>query len=437
MKLVKVINDLFKHIFEADIPCIHMRYKSIDEENIYRGDFDLFLPKEYLDKVLEIIFEICSSNSINFYIDSRKYGKTKIVLFGSEQKKIVLEIWNFLDVKDIKKKIPKFIDPNLTKQFIIKEDDQFKFDLEIEALYYVSHLYSKSKDLNNIDVKNRLEYYFNKLQKLEICKCNFIVTLFGSLLFGEVSTKEASIKVNSYLIDIGFFEYNALFSRFSFTIRTKMEINKIYAKFLLFTNIVPFVGPDGVGKTSVIEKSIEDNGNFRYYRFKKMYRKSFIYEIVHKVYKMKLNAKKINFAKNEIDDKMAIWNLVISVLNYPILFLYSIIGGKIILSDRYFYEFLFNDLRDLHKKAYLNTYSKYLLKCVPNNYFLVHLDCDTDLILARKNELSRNNIDFFRSNMFKIILMQKPMIYTYINTSNDIYLNNENLKYVLKLGLSL
>lgn len=433
MKLVKVINDLFKHIFKDDIPSIHIRYKAIDEDNIYKGDFDLFVAKENLDKILEIIFEICSLNNINFYIDSRKYGKTKVVLFGAEQKKVVLEIWNFLDVKDVKGKISKFINPNLTKQFIIKENDQFKFDLEIEALYYVSHLYSKSKDLTNVDVKNRLEYYVSKLKKLETCKCNFIITLCESLLFEEVSIKEASIKVNSYLVEIGFFDYNALFSRFSLTTRIKMEINKVYAKFLVFTNIVPVVGPDGVGKTSVIEKAIQDSGNFRYYRFKKMYRKSFIYEIVHKVYKMKLNAKKMSFAKNEIDDKMAIWNLLISVLNYPILFLYSVIGRKRILSDRYFYEFLFSDLRDLTKTAYLNIYVRYLVKCIPNSYVFVHLDCDTDIILVRKNELSRNNIDFFRTHMFKIILMQKPMIYAYINTANNLNVNNNNLIDILNL----
>ena len=65
---------LHKH----EIPIVLLRVKDISEDTLYSGDFDFYLDPTYKKKLFTFIFDFLSKNEINFFIDQKKYGKTKI-----------------------------------------------------------------------------------------------------------------------------------------------------------------------------------------------------------------------------------------------------------------------------------------------------------------------------------------------------------------------
>ena len=186
--------------------------------------------------------------------------------------------------------------------------------------------------------------------------------------------------------------------------------------------IIPVVGQDGVGKTTLIDSLVlSTNKKSQYYRFKKLFRKSFIYHVSYRYLNKKLSkiyGKKIE--KNDFDDYYGIFIIFTSLLRYPLLMLRTFFVHKMILSDRYFHDYILKNISFEDKKIVLRDRWTLLLKIIPNTYWFLQLDAPSDIILARKQEMSKYDIDMYRQLIFKLYLHKPSVVYTYINTKNEL-----------------
>jgi len=196
--------------------------------------------------------------------------------------------------------------------------------------------------------------------------------------------------------------------------------NRTKRKLLARIRLIPVVGPDGVGKTSLIEGVMMDSqkkmGSFR---FKKTFRVSPIYKLFLPILKYKLNKevnKSIDIGKSEIDDRYGNFVIFNAVLLFPLRVIKNFFSKKFVFVDRYFYEYLFENVRLKLGKPKLRDDWKFLLAFIPRTYMMVHLDAPSKLVLQRKQELDEEGISAYREYLFKTQLNKPFTVYSYINT---------------------
>lgn len=393
-----------------------LRYKPFTEEMAFSGDYDFITTEIHIDDILNTFFELASRDRINFVINRTKFGKLIIQINSNDNNKsILLEIWTHLDVKS-----------NNTLRYIFWEDivnhvhnyegTGYALSLDVEALYYLSHLKSKTKNLSLELIQERLSYYGNSLKEKHL---DYAV-LFESLLSDPSKRDVIAEAANSLLVEknILFTSANREKSTQEKKLRLKISLYRIYTQLLRCIKIIPVVGPDGVGKTSIITAFKEKSkSRIKCYRFKNLFRQSFLYSVTAPLLKRRLKEK---IATNKYDDLYGVWMVTIASLRFPLLVFLSFLTGKYYFSDRFFHDFILQDTRFLERKAKLRDNWKDMLRKTPNIFWFIHLDAPNQVILSRKDELNGYAIDTYRTEIFKMYLEKPSFIYSYINTANDI-----------------
>ncbi len=391
----------------------HLRYKPLTEEMAFNGDYDFITAPENIDPILKRLFEMASKQNVNFVLNRVKHGKVMVYLYsGTDDKVILLEIWTHLDVK-CDETLGYIFWEDLKAHVEYREGYGHALSMEIEALYYLSHLKSKKKDLTIELIQLRLRHYTQQLETSSPEVASWFKTLSK-----EPSQRDAiAKKANSALVDHKVLYREADREKRTIERQTRMKISqhRIYAQLLKKVRIFPVVGPDGVGKTSLIEMlKSHSRSKIKYYRFKNLFRHNILYQLSTPFLKKKLPEK---MEKNQYDDYYGDWIITIAAIRYPFLLLWTLFSKKFYFSDRFFHDFIIQDTRFLEKKAKLRKDWKKLLKKTPNSYWFLHLDAPTDVIIARKDELNREAIDSYRSDVFSMYLEKPSLIYSYINTS--------------------
>jgi len=265
------------------------------------------------------------------------------------------------------------------------------------------------------------------------------------IIFEFCSTNQycMSINRNKYSqVKVILFDKSTI-ERLTFVFVTCMptNINKfledIYNKkinFLKKINIIPVIGPDGVGKSTILNEvinTLEERVFFK--RFKKVVRNSVLYNIFHPLNKNSVR-KKVGkkSVKNQHDDIHYLLCILSALSAYPYLLFQILVKKRIVFLDRFFYDYLLKNISFLNKETYLRENWRLLLKIIPRSYFLIHLDADAKIILSRKEELSKDDIDKYRKLNFKLYLEKPSIVYVYINTGLKI----ERCKEVLLSALS-
>lgn len=408
-------------INQKQIPLVNLRYKPYDSMNAYSGDYDFFTSKEYIPEILQTIFDLASAFNISFTIDLTKYTKTKIVLFDDYNKNIILEIWSSLEVRDHDKQTLKYIFWEDVKNHLVEGvNTKYALPLEIEALYYLSHLSTKSKNLNAPEIQKRVNYY-----KEELKNNDKVLQLYINLSNNAENINKVSSKANKILVELGILNDRKNFKMILKETKLKIvsELHKNKSSLLKAQRFIPVMGPDGVGKTTIIESICKKfQKGAKYYRFKKTYRGSIIYNAIYPILKAsakkRLNMKKID--KNQVDDLYGNLIFYIALLKYSIFIIINLIFRKFRFADRFFYDLFLKNIRFIDKNATLRENWEILLKRTPKVFWLIQLDAPNDVILSRKRELSENDLNLYRKETFKLYINKPSILYTYINTSTDI-----------------
>jgi len=417
---VEVFKLFLQNVKSADIPLVLLRPREISETISYTGDYDFFISPEFNDSLLSIMFDTAVTTHSSFTVSRVKHGKVDITLYSRiDNKSIALEIWNILSVKDPMKKTLRYIHPEkLNAQIIKKDDGIFSLPLDVESLYYLSHLYTGGKKLTTPLVHERIEYYSSMLKD---------ANSEYQVLFEDLRNEKSEMKSVAHLANMALVEKELLplkgdigATLKELSLKTASTYNRTKRKLLAQIRLIPVVGPDGVGKTSLIEGvMIDSQKKMGSFRFKKTFRVSPIYKLFLPILKYKLDKEvnnSIDIGKSEIDDRYGNFVIFNAVLLFPLRVIKNLFSKKFVFVDRYFYEFLFENVRLKLGKPRLRSDWKFLLAFIPRTYMMVHLDAPTKLVLQRKEELDEEGIDAYRKYLFKTQLNKPFTVYCYINT---------------------
>lgn len=412
---INFLKQFLEELAARNIIIASLRFKPLTEEMAFSGDYDFITSAKNIDEILNSLFDLAASKCINFVINRSKFGKLVIQIHDKEEhKSIALEIWTHLDVKSDDSL--RYIFWEDIEKYIFYDGNGYSLSLDIEALYYLSHLKSKSKDLSVKLIQERLVYYRDALA----IKYQDYAGLFDALLLDHAKRDIIAETANRLLI-----EKNILYTAGNKDkaaqekkTRLRISLQRIYGQLLKKIRIFPVVGPDGAGKSSLIAAFKEKSKlRIKCYRFKNLFRQSFLYSVTAPFLKSKLSEK---IATNKYDDLYGSWIVTIASIRFPFLVILSFFTRKYYFSDRFFHDFILQDTRFMEKKTRLRDNWKDLLHKTPDIFWFIHLDAPTDVILSRKEELSADAIDSYRTEVFKMYLEKPALIYSYINTSNDI-----------------
>lgn len=402
--MINLVKQLFNSARKEDIPFVFIRPKDITEPDIYSGDFDLLIKPEKLNSFLSCVHKTCSEESINFRIKRVKKEKTNLTLFSKDFKNTVeFDLWTELDVRD--RSFPRTTHiswEQLEKSNCLVEND-FYYSLEnnFSVLFYLSHLLSKNKDINSPEVKKRINYY-RSLDNLDDTSIDFLSKI------DEKTMMQANKVLNS----------KKLFS-YSKSQRLNKSIFRLQKKLSEKSNLIAVIGPDGVGKTTIINR-LEKKYGARYFRFKKLFRKSLIYKLLLMLMMKKTEKiKGASIQKNQFDDLHYSKLFWISLVPGYFLSLISRFGTKKII-DRYYMDLLISGSRIQGKEIIVHKLAKKLIKIIPTTQCVIQLDAPTEIVLSRKQELSAYAINKFREIYFDLAIESKIPVYIYINTKNSI-----------------
>jgi len=420
MSAVEVFKILLGNIQKAQLPLILLRPREISENISYTGDYDFFIPPMYNNELLKIVLDTAISTNSSFTVTRAKHGKIDVTLLNSiDNKSIALEIWNILSVKDPEKKTLRYIYPQILAKYIQNNSEgKLSLSLDIEALYYLSHLFTGKKKLSTPLVKERLLYYLTSLKNSN----SKYHMLFNDLLQNKLEIKEVAHKANMILVDKGLLALKNNLKANIVEISTKISSNWIRIKRKLFSliRLIPIIGPDGVGKTTLIEavqKSTQKE--IGVFKFKKTFRVSPIYKILFPLFrymfKKELNVKK-QIGKSEVDDRYGNFVIFNALLMYPLRLIKNLFSRKFVFIDRYFHEHLMINARNKAKKSALRNDWKFWLAFIPRTYIIIQLDAPTEVIIKRKNELDEDSIEAYRTYLFQTFLEKPFIVYCYINT---------------------
>ena len=159
-----------------------------------------------------------------------------------------------------------------------------------------------------------------------------------------------------------------------------------------------------------------------------------IYGLLYKIwsYQARFDIKN-EMAKNQIDDIHGRFIFYIALFRYPFLAIAGLFGKKTVFTDRFFYDFLFYGSRfDLLQMNLRNEWKEMLQK-LPKTYWMIQLDAPEEIVLSRKQEMSAENICFYRKNIFMLYLEKPSYLYSYINTSGSLERCAKDLASVLSL----
>lgn len=369
-----------------------IRPKALNISSLFTGDIDMLIsPDAYLNFLL-CVKNICRKDALSFYVERKKHSKLELSIFDLRSNlEVKFDLWLYLDIRFARNK--KYISWStlVDKGEIIDNAGVYSLEKNFAALFYVSHLHSKKKDLNNLEVKQRIKYF------LETCPSDKVCSFLNNL------NQTTYAEVYHYFLDAFYYE------KTSKSLSRKIIYNLRNA--LLFSGAC-VVGPDGVGKGTIIDLLI-DKTESKYYRFKKIFRKSVLYVIQHRLFRDKKDSKNVFDEKNR---ESLFWfsllrGYLVIVLN---------LGRKRFVFDRYFYDLLIDGLRSENIAIKRGDDLNSKLRLTPSLKTIIQLDAPAIVIRARKAELADDKVDALSCLYLECAAKSYPKEFLYLNTDQSL-----------------
>ena len=394
------IETLFDDLRSNSVKCLMIRPKALHDTSLFVGDIDMLIsPDAYLNFLL-CVKNICRKDGLSFYVKRKKHSKLELTIFDlSSDLTVMFDLWFYLDVRYGKNK--KYIswETLIDKHAIIEESGRFSLEKDFSALFYISHLYSKKKDLSNKEVQARVTYFLNTEPSEKIC------------LYLQNLNEDTYSKVYDYFLKQGYYDGTTA----SLTRKLMFKLSSVGQ----FSNAC-VVGPDGVGKGTIIELLLERTAS-KYYRFKKTFRKSLLYILQHSLLRNKKDSKNVFDEKNR---KNLFW---FSLSRSYLVMLFNF-GRKRLIFDRYFYDLMINGLRSESIKMEKGDDFESKLKWAPKLKTVIQLDAPANVIRERKAELPDDKVDALSCLYLECAVSSHPKEFLYLNTDQSL----DNIKDFLE-----
>ncbi len=417
--------EILEEFKKNNLPIVELRPKEKDITNSYRGDHDYFLNPKFLRCVLGCINAICIRNQVSYIFKQSKTSKYRFELIG-EQGRIILELWPVLEltVSQDRHLGYRIITWSAIEEELSVSTGNSNIKDITYSLIYITHLYYKKKNLAADEVQNRLSIFQNRIKdssnELQHVARDTI-KLLESLQNGKTCIRNANAHAIQLINELSVKNASFLKSQYE-----KWRHRFHYWSTVKLCNLIPIVGPDGSGKSTLIFETTSEYGSKskkNSIRFKSI----FMLSPSYKWNLRRLKRAHRNLKKNKIDEYMINTILITSLFVFTAFFiLRRLIFARKTLIDRYFYDYLLVPLRNKGKPKRIPFYRLYTF-LIPATRHLVVLNCTTDQILMRKKELSEESISALMNLYLDQIVKKRIPKTLFCHTGEDLSRNKAHL----------
>lgn len=406
----------FKDLSQILSPAVLLRPKMLrNDDDYFEGDFDFLIGASVCKSVFSDVYTLCKNSGIHFVYNQKAVNKKFFRFFIKDIHTtcITVELWTAIEYKVNGKKRA------LKGESILKAiESKLVTKVEILSLIYITHLYFKNKFIFSKENQFRFKVFIDELQ------FNSPNTKTLELLL-KIKNKELKIcDANTIALDL-LQAYNVQ-SNSTILENIRFLKKKISLKWRSMKDVIPMIGPDGVGKGSISDVALTSLPEYDVTPYKKLFR-------INKLYKLRqmmlsdYKKKPINI----LDEKIPYYIQISSILSLQIFRLFK--KNKIILMDRYFVDYLAVPLRFLDGKSpnKIRCYSIFI-SCINTPKSMILLGCSDTSLINRKNELPLESVAYLEKLYIEFVFRKQVPETLFISTEEELDTTSLTMRTFLK-----
>lgn len=382
---LSVLKETLRRCAERRLSVGLLRPKPLSPSEAAHGDFDLFCAPPVLRYLIATFCSIAREQTVTLYLEHTRPAKWVLRLSASPGSvRIVVEIWTRIELtlaagNSCK---PAFLRIAELEPHIQYSSESASLKPVAAALVYVTHLYHKNKDLEHPEVRARLKWYRNELSRdlspidgdrlgVQPAEVLELLSVLGtgnpiSELSGRASVllRKHGVRPRAQLL---------------FTLRKKLWRRHQERPRRSHHPIVAIVGPDGTGKTTVLQMVADrcPDLDVEITRFKKLFRN---YPLLAKFTKSRARGE----TRNVVEERLSTWISALAVLRLRVARVVRRTPALWLL-DRYFYDYYYRGLRDHNMPRHRKTlFARVMGGMVPRPAALIVCHCPEQQRLERK-----------------------------------------------------
>lgn len=392
---------------------VQLRPKSLD--SAFDGnDYDFLSNLETHAGLLARLQAIAKEEGVSFLFDEAHSSKTHVQLWEPRRGvAIEIDFWKEHVLRAASPGPARYVRHDDVAAVLVRGEDgeaRAQLPAEVEWLLYVIHLDTGNKDLTAPSVRERLGHYREALsdspqtrlleQLAELESSSADLSRLAAEALSLLEKTGVRIRPRALEDDLGVRVGNAIRRR-------------VHAR--LHHPVVAFVGPDGSGKTTIIDAlRREEDATGELCIFKHFFRMTRPYAFVS------TRAP----AYRRLDDNLAdekwsgLWFWV-AWLQYPREMKLGRRRGRVFL-DRYFHDLLIQDVRREGGAARLGFWRRRWARLFPLPDAIVQLSAPEKTLRARKEEISVENIRRYESFVERIYALRRPRLRAFLSTQDSV-----------------
>lgn len=365
------------------IPCVMLRPRDIDGEGIFEGDFDFLMDEARFDHILRAVFSVCQSAGVSFIVRMTAPFKRQIELLDDRDhgdgagRRVTIELWPHAELRTRDER------GRLTRAgvaYAAYERLDARDRAGLLAALFLLHLHHKHKDLGTPLVRDRLAYFADRVAHLPHLR-----DAMNGLLSGAIGLDAAHQSARAFLARQGI----PIIPPTTIALR-RLARRVRRALHWPAGRTTAVVGPDGSGKTAMIDdiQSGPLGGQFRFRRFKRLFRKPLFYW---------------GSEPRNVREEKRLW-LVLPVA-WIAFSLLQLFGGwrRPLILDRYFYDYFVRNVRITSDAPFRRIAAYGLCSALaPRPQRLIVASCPPDIIHERKVEMTQAAI----ASLYEVYLDQ-------------------------------
>ena len=396
-------DDLLALLADRGVPLCEVRPRARSAAEA-SSDLDVLVPTDAFKRLPEVLYDTCMHAELSFVI--RRFSRTNLKLcalqapLGSD---FILDIWSELRVRDPRDRLPfwqGFCWTDL-KAHMQRRETFLELVPEVGSLIYLTHLYTKRKDLDSPSVRGRLEIYRDLLSDNE--------------LLSKVTNKNlkpACIRALESLASRGICRRRRSF--LSYELRGRHL--RLFAP-LRLPEFGILVGVDGAGKTALLNRASADHDlPIQRIHFRTLYRGSFLYKL------LTLPRGKVTQKERRIYDARFLWILsLIARLRLRRSLRLAKSCGRVPVLDRYFHDFSLHDMTaGREQRPRVAWWAPAWRLLLPRPAFAIQVWVTFEVSACRKNELTTAQWSVYNEHIRASLFRSSPKLLCVINNNGKI-----------------
>ena len=382
---IAVLTAAFDGAAQAELTFGLLRPKELTAEAARRGDYDCFCSLRAWRAVLGFFFEAAREHGAHVLVERGRPHKWVLrIMSDLSPVTVLVEVWTTLELT-----LPGGRRAFLPASALARFTHDGSLAPSVAAAIYLTHLRHKRKDLASGEVRERLGYYAGAVRGSEEAP--------GSRGFGASTVApgdapgEALAAQLERLLDtspgeapraireasdaaVGMLKEAGVRIQRDPLLRMRNRLMSVRRRTrgLRRHPIISVLGPDGSGKTTVVDTLFARHGfrRVRVFRFKVLFRVLF----------RRLKGGKQNLLeerRSSLCNFIAFWVLAAARVLY--------LAPEKWIIDRYFYDYYYRGIRNRRKPVLERTsFARHLARVVPKPELIVVCHCPESLRLERK-----------------------------------------------------